>query len=77
MQNSHSLYLGQPTNSNAVKFVEAAAEFVGGEEQLVVRHYHVPNPLLLQAVVIAHAHHQSLIQLAATRMSGLGRDASQ
>jgi hypothetical protein len=91
MEDLHSSDIGQPMNSTTVKLLQAAAEFVGGDKQLAVRlgiaqslpgklmagPYHVPAPLLLQAVDIVLAHRQSLIPLAATRTSGVGRDSSQ
>jgi hypothetical protein len=36
--------------------------------------HHAPDRLLLRAVDIVLAHHQSLIPLAVTRRSGLGGD---
>jgi hypothetical protein len=73
-----------------VKLLQAAAGFVGGEKQLALplglvqpllgklmadRH-HAPDPLLLRAVDIVLAHHQSLIPLAVTWRSGLGGDSA-
>jgi hypothetical protein len=91
MQTSHSPDIGQSMNPTAMKLLQAAAEFVGGDKELAVRlgitqslmgklmagHYHVPDPLLLQAVDIVLAHRQSLIPLAATRTSGFGGDSRQ
>jgi len=71
-----------------VKLLQAAAGFVGGEKQLALPLglvqpllgklmadlHHAPDPLLLRAVDIVLAHHQSLIPLAVTRRSGLGGD---
>jgi hypothetical protein len=63
MQDSHSFYIGQPMNSTAVKLLQAAAEFAGGAKQLAVR--------------LDIADRQPLIQLAATRTSGVGGDSNQ
>jgi hypothetical protein len=87
MQTWHSLYIGR---SIAVKLLQAATGFVGGEKQLalplgVVQPllsklmadlHHAPDPLLLRAVDIALAHHQSPIPLAVTRRSGLVGDSA-
>jgi hypothetical protein len=73
-----------------VKLLQAAAGFVGGEKQLALPLglvqpllgklmadlNHAPDPLLLRAVDIVLAHHQSLIPLAVTRRSGLGGDSA-
>ena len=86
MQTSHSPYIGQSTSSIAVKLLQAAAEFISDENQLALPLglvqsllgklmadlHHAPDPLLVRAVDIALAHHQSLIPLAVTRRSGLG-----
>jgi hypothetical protein len=88
MQTSHSPYVGQSTTSIAVKLLQVAAGFVGGEKQLALPLglvqpllgklmaglHHAPDRLLLGAVDIGLAHHQSLIPLAVTRRSGLGGD---
>jgi hypothetical protein len=81
MQTSHSPYIGQSTSSIAVKLLQAAAGFVGGEKQLALPlglvqplldkpmadlHY-APDLLLPRAVDIVLAHHQSLIPLAVAR----------
>jgi len=86
MQTSHSPYNGQSTNSIAVKSLQAVARFVSGQKQLAVPlglaqpllgklmadlHY-VLDPLLLRAVDIVLAHHQSLIPLAVSRRAGRG-----
>jgi hypothetical protein len=90
MQTSHSPYIGQPTNSIAVKLLQAAAGFVGGEKQLslalglaqpllgklMAELHHAPDPLFLRAVDIVFAHHQPLIPLAVTRRSRLGGDSA-
>jgi hypothetical protein len=90
MQTSHSPYIGQSTNSIAVKLLQAAAGFVGDEKQLALPLglaqpllgklmadlHHAPDPQLLRAVDIVLAHHQSLIPLAVTRRSGLGADSA-
>ena len=90
MQTSHSPYIGQSTNSIAVKLLQAAAGFVGGEKQLALPLglaqplldklmadlHHAPDPQLIGAVDIVLAHHQSLIPLAVTRRSGLGADSA-
>jgi hypothetical protein len=82
MQHWHSSDTGQPMHSTAVKVLQAAAEFVGGEKQLAGRldipppllgklmagHYEVPKPLLFQAIDIVLAHRDG---------SGLSGDASQ
>jgi hypothetical protein len=91
MQTSHSPYIGQSTNSIAVKLLQAAAGFVGDEKQLTLPLglaqpllgklmadlHHAPDPQLLRAVDIVLAHHQSLIPLAVTRRSGLGGDSAE
>jgi hypothetical protein len=88
MQTSHSPYIGQSTSSIAVKLLQAAAEFVGGEKQLALPLglarpllgklmadlHHAADPPLLRAVELAH--HQPLIPLAVTRRSGLGGDSA-
>ena len=90
MQTLHSPYIGQSTSSIAVKLLQAAAGFVGGEKQLALPLglvqpllcklladlHHAPDRLLLRAVDIVVAHHQSLIPLAVTRRSGLGGDSA-
>jgi hypothetical protein len=86
MQTSHSPYIGQSTNSIAVKLLQAAAGFVGDEKQLALPLgaspsrmadlHHAPDPPLLRAVDIVLAHHRSLIPLAVTRRSGLGGDSA-
>ena len=89
MQTSHSPYIGQSTSSIAVKLLQDAAGFVGGEKQLALPLglaqpllgkladlHHAPDPLLPRAVNIVLAHHQSLIPLAVTRRSGLGGDSA-
>jgi hypothetical protein len=90
MQTSHSPYIGQSPNSTAVKLLQAAAGFVGGEKQLaltlgfappllgklMVDLHHAPDPVLLRAVDIVLAHHQSLIRLAVIRKSGFGGDSA-
>ena len=85
MQTSHSPYIGQSTSSIAVKLLQAAAGFAGGEKQLalplgpvqpLLGKLSAPDPLLLRAVDIVLAHHQSLIPLAVTRRSGLGGDSA-
>jgi hypothetical protein len=90
MQTSHSPYIGQSTNSIAVKLLQAVAGFVGGEKQLALPVglaqallgrlmadlHRLPDPLLLRAVDIVLAHHQSLIPLAASRRAGLGGDSA-
>ena len=72
-------FIGQPMNSNAVKLLHAAAEYVGGDGQLAVRlgitqsllgklmagRYNVPAPLLLQIVDIVLAHRQLVSSHAA------------
>ena len=84
MEDSHSFDVGQPMNSNAVKLLRAAAQFVGGDKQLAARlgltqsllgklmagRYYVPSLLLLQVVDIVLAHRQSPMPLAATRLGG-------
>jgi hypothetical protein len=89
MQTSHSPYIGQSTNSIAVKLLQAAAGFVGDEKQsalplgiaqpllgkLMADLHHAPDPQLLRAGDIVLAH-QSLIPLAVTRRSGLGGDSA-
>ncbi len=73
-----------------MKLLQAAAGFAGGEKQLALPVglvqrllgklmadlHHAPDPLLLRAVDIVVAHHQSLIPLAVTRRSGLGGDSA-
>lgn len=84
MQTSHFPYLGQLTDSTAVKLLlQASAEFVGRDKQLAVPLGiaradlpHAPDPLLLRAVDIVLAHRQSLIPRAGTRTSGLGGDSA-
>jgi hypothetical protein len=90
MQYTHFPDIGQAANSTAVKLPQAAAGFVGGERQLAMRlgiaqslrgklmagRYHVPEPLIHQAVDIVLVHRQSL-PLFATRTFGLDGDASQ
>jgi hypothetical protein len=90
MQTSHSPYIEQSTSSIAVKLLQAAAGFMGGEKQLALPLglvqpllgklmadlHHAPDRLLLRAVDIVLAHHQSLIPLAVTRRSGLGGDSA-
>ena len=75
-------------SSAAVKLLQAAAEFVGGEEQLALRLdisltvlgelmagvHHAPDPLLFRAVDIVLAHRQSLIPIAALQASRVGGD---
>jgi len=87
MEISHSPYIGRSTSSSAVKLLQAAAGFAGGERQLALPVglvqpllgkvmadlHHAPDALLLQAVDIVLA--QSLIPLAVTRRSGLGGDS--
>jgi hypothetical protein len=82
MQDRHSSDNGQPMNLTAVKLLQAAAEFVGGEKQLAVRldiapsllgklmagHYDVPKPLVFRAVEILLAHRD---------LSSLNWDSSQ
>jgi hypothetical protein len=88
MQTSHS---PAPDNqcSTSAKLLQAAAEFVGGEEQLALRLdiaplllrklmaglHDVPDPLLFRAVDIVLAHPQSLIPLAAIQPSRVGADS--
>jgi DNA-binding transcriptional regulator YdaS (Cro superfamily) len=90
MQASHSPDIGQSMNSAVAKLLQAAAEFVGGDKELAVRlgitqsllgklmagRFHVPDPLLLQAVDIVLADRPSLIPLA-TRTSGFDGDSRQ
>ena len=86
MQTSHSPYIGQSTNSIAVKLLQAAAGFCGKQlslplglaqpllGKLMAELHHAPDPLLLRAVDIVLARHQSLIPLAVTRRAGLVGD---
>ena len=90
MQTSHSPYIGQSANSIAVKLLQATAGFVSGEKQLALflglaqpllgklmaDLHHVPDPLLLRAVDIVLAHHQSLIPLAVSPRAGRGGDSA-
>ena len=90
MQTSHSPYIGQSTNSIAVKLLQAATGFVNGEKQLALPLClaqallsklmadlrHVSDPLLLRAVDVVLAHHQSLIALAVGRSVGRGGDSA-
>ena len=80
MQTSHSPYIGQSTNSIAVKLLQAAAGFVGDEKQLALP-LGLAQPLLGKLMADLHhapelAHHQSLIPLAVARRSGLGGDSA-
>ena len=91
MQDLYFSGIKQPMNLTAVRLLQAAAELVGGDDQLATRlgiaqsllgklmagRYHVPDPLLLQAMDIVLAYRQSLFLLAATRTSGLRGDSSQ
>jgi hypothetical protein len=54
MQTSHSPYVGQSTSSIAVKLLQAAAEFVGGEKQLALP-LGLARPLL--GKLMADLHH--------------------
>ena len=88
MQASHSPYIRQSTNSIAVKLLQAAAGFVGDEKQLALPLglvqpllgklmadlHHARDSLLLRAVDIVLAHHQSLIRLP--WRAGLGGDSA-
>jgi hypothetical protein len=81
----------QSMNSTAVKLLQAAAELVEDEKQLIAPLSiaqsllgklladlnHLPDSLLLRAVDIMLVHRQSRIPLAATRTSSLGVDASR
>jgi hypothetical protein len=89
MQTLHSPYIGQSTSSIAVKLLQAAAGFVGGEKRLALPPgfvqtllgklmadlHDAPDPLLLRPVDIVLAHHQSPIPLAVTRRFGPGGDS--
>jgi hypothetical protein len=87
MQTSHSPYIGQSTNSIAVKLLQAASGFVGGEKLLALPLAKLGLVQLLLGKLMADvhhapdplrlgAHHQSLIPLAVTRRSGLGGDSA-
>ena len=69
MQTSHSAYIGQAMNATAAKLLRAAAEFLKVDKRIAV-------PLRLRAVDVRLALRQSLIPLAATRISGLGGDCA-
>ena len=90
MQTSHSSIAGNQC-STAVKLLQAAAEFAGGEDQLALRLGvsasllsklmagldHVPAPQLFGAVDIVLAQRQSLIALAAISPSCVGKDSAK
>ena len=80
MQHTHLSHHGHSTNSTGVRLLQAAAELVGGEEQLAVHlgitesllgrlllgRYSVPDPLLLHAVDILLSRRASSIPLGDT-----------
>jgi hypothetical protein len=79
MQHEFFSHHGPSTKATAVRLLQAAAEILGGEEQLaehlgitesllgrlMLGRYSVPDPLLLRAVDILLAHRESPIAAAA------------
>jgi hypothetical protein len=91
MHNAHCPDIRQPINSTALRMLQAAAQFVGGENQLAARlrigqplvgrvmagRYSVPESLLRQAVHIVLAYRESLLPFATTPMSSFAENCNK